>query len=179
MDKPDISGRWLSTGVETRRAANGATRYLRREFRIDSARSAGELRFFAEAEGRTPTLTLRLEGPYEMVRPSSAVEGAWEANFHFDTAKITAHTEHYVSLLNSAPPGSGGTEKWVAGVEQDVTPTGGCKALGIDLAHHATEYELVKREGHQLFYGARPEDGGLLDTPERRPRALQVPLVKA
>jgi hypothetical protein len=64
-------------------------------------------------------------------------------------------------------------------VEQDVTATHGCLPLGLDLVHRGTEYDLVKVEGDQLYYGARPADGSGLDTPEKRPTALQVPLVRA
>jgi hypothetical protein len=64
-------------------------------------------------------------------------------------------------------------------VEQDVTATHGCLPLGLDLLHRGTEYDLVKVEGDKLYYGARPADGSGLDTPERRPAALQVPLVRA
>ncbi len=64
------------------------------------------------------------------------------------------------------------------GVEQDVSDTG-CLTLGLDLKNKATEYDIVKREGDKLYYGARPTDGSGLDSVEKRPTALQVPLVLA
>jgi len=41
-----------------------------------------------------------------------------------------------------------------------------------------TEYDIVKVEGDKLYYGARPSDGSGLDKPEKRPTALQVPLIR-
>lgn len=178
MTKPNITGHWVSPGVEIRKGANGMTLFLRRDFHTDATRSTARLLFYADPEGKVSTLTLHLEGPYEILGPSSLVSGAWEADFHFDRAKVTAHNDFFVDLLNSAPPGKNGTQKWVAGVEQDVTATRGCVSLGLDIDAKNTEYDLVKREGERLSYGARPDDGGLLDTRARRPKALQAPLVR-
>jgi hypothetical protein len=178
MTKPSIRGHWVSLALEERPGANGSINYLRRDFTSDDQRSIARLMLYSDPEGTQPTLTIHLEGPYTIGEPSTAVPGAYEGDFHFDTAKLTAHNAFFLNLLNSANAGTCGLAPWELDVEQDLTATRGCLPLGLDLVNRDTEYDIVKVEGEKLYYGARPADGSGLDTPEKRPTALQVPLVR-
>jgi hypothetical protein len=178
MTKPSIRGHWISIDVETRPGANDSTVYLRRDFTNDEQRSTTRLMFYSDPEGTQRALTIHLEGPYTLGEPSTMVPGAYEGDFHFDTAKLTAHNEFFLSLLNGANPGTCGNAFWECNVEQDVTTTLGCLPLGLDLVNRNTEYDIVKVAEDKLYYGARPVDGSGLDTPEKRPTALQVPMIR-
>jgi Adenomatosis polyposis coli down-regulated 1 len=178
VTKSSIRGHWVSSDIEKRPGANGSTTYLRRDFISDEQRSTALLMLYADPEGTQRTLTIHLEGPYTIGKPSTTVPDAYEGDFHFDTAKLTAHNEFLLNLLNSASTGTCGNEPWILDVEQDVTATLGCLPLGLDLVNRNTEYDIVKVEGDKLYYGARPADGSGLDTPEKRPTALQVPMVR-
>ena len=171
-------GHWVSPSVETRPGADGSPLYVKRDFVNGPQRSVARLSFYRDLEGTQQALTIHLEGPYTLGQPSSAVPGAFEADFHFDVLKLTAHNEFFLTLFNNAAGGTCGNEPFVLDVEQDVTATHGCLPLGLDLVNRGSEYDLVKVEGDQLYYGARPSDGSSPDRPDKRPTALQVPLVR-
>ena len=175
---PDITGHWVSSGVETRSGANDSKLYLTRDFQTEDSHSAARFDFFADSAGTQPTVSVWLDGPYTLGEASSAVPEAYSGDFTFKTLKITAKAPGMVDYLNSSAAGTCGSTPFTLNVEQDVSTTG-CLTLGLDLKNKATEYDIVKRDGDQLFYGARPTDGSGLDRPEKRPTALQVPLMRA
>ncbi|HEX8538056.1 MAG TPA: hypothetical protein VF664_11375 [Cystobacter sp.] len=174
--EPDITGRWASEGVETRSGANNSKLYLRRDFQTTDTHSAARFDFFADEAGTQPTVSVWLNGPYTLTQPWDAVPGAYAGEFTFTALKITPRASGMVDYLNSSAAGTCGSKPFTLDVEQDVSDTG-CLALGIDLKNKPTEYDIVKREGDKLYYGARPTDGSGLDSPEKRPTALQVPVV--
>jgi hypothetical protein len=176
--RPDLVGHWISLGVESRPSGGGGTLYLRRDFTTDARASAARFDFYEDSAGATPSLTIWLDGPYTLAQPWPAVPGSWAGEFKFTALKITPKNQALTDLLNGSAQGSCGARPWQLGIEQDASDTG-CLTLGLDLRNKGTEYDIVKRDGDKLYYGARPSDGSGLDTPQKRPTSLQVPLVLA
>lgn len=170
-------GEWASPQGEVRVSADGSRTYLTRHFVFTPEANFATFVFYTDETFQVPNLTLRFWGGYTLHGESPAVKGALKADFPLAHLAILPHTPGAAAFLNSAPAGTCGTLPWQAGVEQDVTASGGCALFGISTAT-TVEYDLLKVQGHRLYFGARPADGGLLDSPERRPTALQVPVVR-
>lgn len=175
---PDITGHWVSSAVETRPNGSGGSLYLRRDFKTAATTSAAQFSFFADAAGTQPNVVVWLNGPYTLGEPWDKVPGAYTGQFAFSELKITPKSQGFVDFLNGSAAGTCGSN-WKLDTEQTLTGTAGCLTLGIDLKNKSIEYDIVKREGSELFYGARPADGSGLDTEAKRPTALQVAVVSA
>jgi hypothetical protein len=177
---PDIAGHWISITCETRPGANGTKLYLLRDFREASTHSAATLNFFADAACTVPTFSVFIDGPSIYGERSPSVAGATETDFLFTNALLTARSAAAVQFLNSASPGSCGLNPWRINTPQNIFVTGGCSVLEVNFISCPQEYDLVKLDADRdlLFFGARPANDGGPCTPQQRPTALQVPLVK-
>jgi hypothetical protein len=169
-----ILGRWVSVQCEARPNAQ----YVKRDFKLAKTQWELDQLIYADAACTQPTLNFHVEGSYVLGNPSTVLPGATEAEFTLATVKLTPRVQATADFLNTAPAGTCGAARWELGVEQDLGPTKGCALFGLDLTNPIVEYDVVKVEGKQLFFGARPQDGGFLNTPERRPTSFAEPLAR-
>ncbi|MEM9318915.1 MAG: hypothetical protein AAGA70_07890 [Pseudomonadota bacterium] len=162
-------GDWMSLACELR----PGDQHITRNISIDGDGTwSGSFAFFTGPGCEDPFMTFYAAGPWELLGASGRVEAAKSANFTIETAEIEALHDAAAGLLNSAPCG---TIAWAAGDRQDVTDTG-CAPLGMTFP--VTEHETLLVLDDMLFFGARPNDGSGLSSPESRPTALQIPLVR-
>jgi hypothetical protein len=179
-EPPSIVGQWKSTQCEVRPGPNGQKYYVKRDFTYTKNDSKGIITFYADDTCNEAKKVSRVvfTGPYAIrsrTIDKGATQGAHTAHFIFATLKITPYDAGFAGYLNTAAPGTCGTQKWEVGKEQDVTSTNGCSVV-FNFDSCPWEADLVKVVGDQLYFGARPESGGCNPDAKHLPEGLQVPL---
>lgn len=165
-------GRWTSIACELR----PGPQYLTRDFTINDGSWVGDITLYGDPACTIPTVLLHIEGPIAFGAPVSVADGAVETDFSGTRVTFTPLAPDMAGFLNTAEPNTCGTDPWEVGVEQDVTPTGGCALFGLGVPF--TEYDVTLTRGQYLFAGARPLDGSGFPDPSNRATALQIPLVR-
>ncbi len=138
--------------------------------------------YYSDPNCHHPEYSMFVKGTHTMGVHSTVVSGGSE--FDFQTLKmwITPQNRQQTQILNQFNENNcARRNSWRLNKPQEVTSTGGCAALGIELPH--TEYELmrmkVNKEGDVLLYtGQRPTLQSLPNSPELRPTSYQSPLIR-
>jgi LPXTG-motif cell wall-anchored protein len=170
---PDLTGQWVSKGCET----GGNNQFFTRDFRFNQANWSLTFVNYADSACTQSTLTFYVEGTYTVGGASASVPDGLEADFVFQEAKLTPHNQATADFLNSAEANTCGAETWQPDLQQSVAATDGCSVIGLSLP--LTEYDLIKVENDELYFGARPTDGSFLDSLDKRPTSFAPPLVRA
>jgi hypothetical protein len=160
----DLEGNWASEDCVGVPQSDGSLLYLARAFRFSGEHWELALTTHADAACSVRLMRIDVAGTYEIERPST-VGDAFEARFGRSTLQITPFSEDSAAFLGAS---GCGTEKWHP--EQSQSVAGGCLFLP-SLSDCPSEYDLVKRSGDRLYFGAR---SGSLCTEGGRPTQIDT-----
>jgi hypothetical protein len=149
----DLIGRWVSPSPEPMPMPDGNTLYNLRDFILTEKAWAMLFTAYGDPGATFKLFTLRIEGTYNLGAASTDVPGARNADFHFAGRYLTANAQPMLDMFKGAKAGDG---NWQLGVEQDVSKTG-CLFIP-SVAQAPVEYDLVRRDGDNLFFGDRSAD---------------------
>jgi Adenomatosis polyposis coli down-regulated 1 len=170
-----LDGNWTSPACESVPDGKGGKMFFKRAFKIAKGSWAIDFSTYGDeacSEGKK-MVTVDIDGAFKLDGPSAKVPGATEAQFLFGHRKATPKSDGAAGWLTSIK--ACGHSDWKAGKSVDIDKEG-CPELG---AHPkkacAGEFDVVKVEGDDLFFGQRPADGDLCSK-EKRPEALGAPV---
>ncbi|XP_074645819.1 protein APCDD1-like [Tubulanus polymorphus] len=178
--KVDLQGEWVSYRCETRPMGM----FLTRRFTFENDRKTwqGHYYYFMDPLCKIKAFTLFAWGTYYAGRRSSVVENTWNYDFKVAHLSVTPNDKSVVEHLtrDRSKEGCGRAGQWEIGIQQDITNSRGCLALGLKVPH--IEYEILNiekvHEKQWLYFGQRPSDGSSPITPRQRPTSFQFPMVQ-
>ncbi len=150
LTSADLVGDWTSSGCEAYDDGNGGQNYLTRSFSLTETRWALDFTIYGDPDCSFGLFTAEIEGPYTLGDPAS-VEGATNGDFGFSTNVWTPLVEDLALAFEQSGCASGA---WEVGVGQDVGATG-CIGVAQPIAVCPVEYDIVKLDGNDLYFGAR------------------------
>ncbi len=163
MNTAQYVGQWVSPKREAAPNPDGSVSYLVRDFTLTNDSWKLLLSAYGdESSEQSKLFTAQVEGHYRVTGHSEAA-GADEAEFDFEKVTFTPFADFFIGMLNNAKSGN---SDWKVGESQDVSNTGAL--FFAPVSQYPREYDLLKLDGSNLYFGQRPADNNM-GSPEKRP----------
>lgn len=140
-----MQGRWKSEMIE-----NYGSHFATRSFNFSGTQWGVVYRTYADAEGRKPLFTIRVDGYYALGGASTAVPGAIEGIFPALNRRVTAETDDGVKALAAVGCASS------VGLEVSLVRAS-CGGIP-SVMENMGEYDMVSLVGSRLHFGDRTGD---------------------
>lgn len=173
FEAQELVGTWNSPSCEVGTGADGSTFYYTRHFTFTETTWNIDFVLYGEETCGYMLSTATISGPFSLLDPVEALPGTREGDFSRETLTLVAHD---ASMADYFAASGCGTSTWAVEQEQDITGTG-CMPLGLESSTSCpTEYDIVKLDGTNLYFGDR--SNGMCNA-EARVEVLQtVPVVR-
>ncbi len=165
-DLESLSGVYASSAPEPWYGGYGT-----RRFSFENGKWSLVFTHALDPDMRRRTFEFRTDGPYRIEAASRVVPGAFDAVFFEDTKRVTLLTDD-PGLVQAFGFASCGLR---LNVEVDISIPGcaGWKPVSVCREDH----DLLAIDAAGLYFGVRPRDNDMC-IPERRPKALLMPVVR-
>lgn len=174
FEAADLVGTWASPSCEVGTGGDGSSFYYTRTFTMTETTWSIDFTLFGDDSCGYKLSTATIAGPFELLELVEGLEGTRQGNFDGTTKTLVANDQGMADYFGMS---GCGTEAWTVGTAQDVGGTG-CAPLGLDSIEECpTEFDIVKLEGNNLYFGDR--SNGMCDESKRTSKLQTVPVVKA
>jgi hypothetical protein len=173
-----LTGTWASANCESS-TSNGQTSYFKRTFTFTETTWAIDYSTFGSSDcaDSGKLLTVNIGGNYTIEGASPSVTNANNGFFGFTTRTVTPRNQAIIDTFLK-PASACGVTDWAVDKSQDIQ-TPGCAVLGAyPLATCTGEYDIIRLDGANLYFGVRPADGNLCTTALRPTALLPTAVVK-
>lgn len=173
FESEDLVGTWKSASCEVGTGADGSAFYYTREFKLTGSDWTIDFTLFGDEACGYKLSTATIAGPYELLEAVEGLEGTRQGNFSGESKSLVAYDQGMADYFTAS---GCGTAAWTVGASQDVGATG-CAPLGLDAIDDCpTEFDIVKLDGDNLFFGDRSH--GMCDEANRTSSLQTVPVVR-
>lgn len=173
FDAADLAGTWKSPTCEVGTGADGSAFYYTRAFGFTEDTWTIDFTLFGDDACSYKLSTATIAGPFELADSVEGLEDTRQGNFSRSSVTLVAYDQGMADYFGAS---GCGTEAWTVGTSQDISTTG-CAPLGAEpIADCPTEFDIVKLDGDNLYFGDRSH--GMCDEVHRTSVLQTVPVVR-
>ncbi|XP_055353532.1 protein APCDD1-like [Paramacrobiotus metropolitanus] len=175
----DLSGKFTSL-AECESRPSGS--FIRRTLTLQPATQEwqGEYQHFTEPDCQQRSFTILGYGTFNLQEPYPLLPIAQKIDFLVINATVTPHLDFVLQQLSASNQTECGIGPWLLNRPKDITPTQGCKLLGLTIPN--ADFNIVRverdvRNNTLLFLGQDYQDPPV-EVSVSRPTSFQPPLIQ-